>query len=373
MPRPDEGLIHAWLDGQLPSDEAARIEQLAATDPEWAAAVAEARGFVAASSRILSALDNVPAGVIPQRTAPRTVRPLPWWTKVAAAVVIVAGGSVLVVQRSSAPVIATAPVVRVAPPVAGTANAPTPANALQPQAVLNTPTPVTPKNALPRETPRTADAPQRAVSVEANVHAIAGASSEARAAAPPPAPLALQGVVGSQSEASQTRQGMRGDSGRAASQLLGNAIQMMRDAQSKDIAAERVANQAGAAKTFAAAAKPSVADSAVTSMKSATPAAMAAPALRAVGGVAAERATPTRQRIVCYLVRSANAAADAGIVMRFIRMDADTLRLEPALGTSTLRAWAVWSDSVGRGAMTATNDRRGAVPVIVTRSACAVP
>ena len=97
MPRPDEGLIHAWLDGQLPPDEAARIEQLAATDPEWAAAVADARGLVAASSRILSALDRVPAGVVPGRTTSRTSR-LPWWTKIAAAVVVVVGGSVMVMQ-----------------------------------------------------------------------------------------------------------------------------------------------------------------------------------------------------------------------------------------------------------------------------------
>ena len=32
MPQVDEGLIHAWLDGQLPPAEAARVEQLVATD-----------------------------------------------------------------------------------------------------------------------------------------------------------------------------------------------------------------------------------------------------------------------------------------------------------------------------------------------------
>lgn len=66
MSRPDEGMIHAWLDGELDAGESKRIEQLVATDPEWAAAAAEARGLVAASSRILGALDSVPAKVAPK-------------------------------------------------------------------------------------------------------------------------------------------------------------------------------------------------------------------------------------------------------------------------------------------------------------------
>ena len=65
MPPVDEGMIHAWLDGALSASEAARIEQLVASDPAWAAAAAEARGLIAASSRILSSLDAVPAQVVP--------------------------------------------------------------------------------------------------------------------------------------------------------------------------------------------------------------------------------------------------------------------------------------------------------------------
>ncbi|MCX5762329.1 MAG: hypothetical protein NTW72_12660 [Gemmatimonadetes bacterium] len=104
MPRPDEGLIHAWLDGQLPTEEAERIEQLVATDAEWAAAAAEARGLVAASSRIVAALDHVPRGVLPQGaraqgTGSPAVRRLPWWTRMAAAVVLVAGATTVVLQR----------------------------------------------------------------------------------------------------------------------------------------------------------------------------------------------------------------------------------------------------------------------------------
>src|SRR4051812_2046514 len=61
----DEGTIHAWLDGELPPDEAARVEAHAASCAACSALVAEARGFVAASSRIVSALDVVPANVVP--------------------------------------------------------------------------------------------------------------------------------------------------------------------------------------------------------------------------------------------------------------------------------------------------------------------
>ena len=56
----DEGLIHAWLDGQLAGDDATRVERLVATDPAWADAAADARGVIAAGSRILGALDDVP-------------------------------------------------------------------------------------------------------------------------------------------------------------------------------------------------------------------------------------------------------------------------------------------------------------------------
>ncbi|MDQ2767128.1 MAG: carboxypeptidase-like regulatory domain-containing protein [Gemmatimonadota bacterium] len=61
----DEGTIHAWLDGELPSPERETAEAHLAECAQCAAAVAEARGFIAASTRILTALDSVPAGVLP--------------------------------------------------------------------------------------------------------------------------------------------------------------------------------------------------------------------------------------------------------------------------------------------------------------------
>jgi hypothetical protein len=107
MSRPDEGLIHTWLDGECSADEAAYVERMVATDPEWASAVAEARGLIAASSRIVSALDAVPVGVIPAGTkaAPGAEKIAPAsperpandgfrvqpWMKMAAGVVLVAG------------------------------------------------------------------------------------------------------------------------------------------------------------------------------------------------------------------------------------------------------------------------------------------
>jgi hypothetical protein len=65
----EEGTIHAWLDGELAPAERAEAEAHIAECAECAAAVAEARGFIAASSRILTALDSVPGGVLPASSA----------------------------------------------------------------------------------------------------------------------------------------------------------------------------------------------------------------------------------------------------------------------------------------------------------------
>lgn len=72
MQHPDEGTIHAWLDGQLPRDEALEVEAHVAECRECADAVAEARGLIAASSRILTALDSIPREVVPKETRFRT-------------------------------------------------------------------------------------------------------------------------------------------------------------------------------------------------------------------------------------------------------------------------------------------------------------
>ncbi len=70
----DEGTIHAWLDGELPPAEREAAEAHVASCDECKAAVAEARGFIAASSRILTALDAVPGGVLPASTTSSKAR-----------------------------------------------------------------------------------------------------------------------------------------------------------------------------------------------------------------------------------------------------------------------------------------------------------
>ena len=124
MQHPDEGTVHSWLDGALSADEAARVEAHVKDCPECAAAVAEARGFIAASSRILTALDNAPRGVIPARAPKKRVDPIVW--RVAATLLVVAGGTFAVLRSNggkSEPGFTTsetpdsAPVPKFAPPI----------------------------------------------------------------------------------------------------------------------------------------------------------------------------------------------------------------------------------------------------------------
>ena len=106
----DEGTIHAWLDGALSPDESARVDAATNTCAECAALVAEARGLIAASSRILSSLDTVPAGVIPGSSgnvdqlaalrARHSQKKRTWWNDrrivAAASIMFVAGVSTMV-------------------------------------------------------------------------------------------------------------------------------------------------------------------------------------------------------------------------------------------------------------------------------------
>ena len=99
MQHPDEGTIHAWLDGELSPEESAALEAHVAECSECSAMIAEARGLIAASSRIVSALDIIPGGVIPAAAPKRR----PWYAstqlRAAAAVLIVAGASALVMRN----------------------------------------------------------------------------------------------------------------------------------------------------------------------------------------------------------------------------------------------------------------------------------
>jgi Putative zinc-finger len=142
MQHPDEGTIHAWLDGALSAEEAAAIESHVAECEECSAMVAEARGLIAASSRIVSALDIIPGGVIPAAKPRRRAWYMSTQLRAAAAVIVVAGASLLVmrggrkeaVMEESRPTAATvsapAPVAEMKKPEAdfsGTQSKPAPA------------------------------------------------------------------------------------------------------------------------------------------------------------------------------------------------------------------------------------------------------
>ncbi len=102
----DEGTTQAWLDGELAPDDAESAARHVASCAECRALVAEARGLMAGASRIVSALDAGPAGVIPpaQRGPSSTRRT---WRRFAltpmrmsiAATIIVAVGVTITARR----------------------------------------------------------------------------------------------------------------------------------------------------------------------------------------------------------------------------------------------------------------------------------
>src|SRR5438067_13679504 len=94
----DEGTIHAWLDGELSPSDAEQIEAHTRECAECAQRVAEARGLIAASTRILNAVANVPSGVVPSATIPIAPgRSRRWYDRTdlraAAALLVVVGAS----------------------------------------------------------------------------------------------------------------------------------------------------------------------------------------------------------------------------------------------------------------------------------------
>ena len=127
----DEGIIHAWVDdpASIEAGERATIEQHLATCATCASALAEARGLIAASSRLVLALDDLPGRARAIGTAPvrkRWRRPslfvgVPIATLLAASLVMVLlsgrGDKVAVPNHRTANVNAPTPAQdRVAPP-----------------------------------------------------------------------------------------------------------------------------------------------------------------------------------------------------------------------------------------------------------------
>ena len=178
MPHPDESLIHAWLDGELDAAESARVEALVARDLEWAAAAADARGLIAASARIVSALDHVNANVTPKSGSPRRKRS--WWmARVAAALLVVTSSALLLRQgrllqapkepaREQGPAASPAPALSQGAPVA----AATVAAADRPRS--NTPGAETKKGVAPQA------APPKAEVVAVAAESTAGSGSHTR-------------------------------------------------------------------------------------------------------------------------------------------------------------------------------------------------
>lgn len=350
MPRPDEGLIHAWLDGQLPPEEAARIEELAATDPEWAVAVAEARGLVAASSRILSALDHVPVGVVPKRTVARTGQRLPWWMRIAAAAVVVVGGSVVVMQSTPderIPALSTEQ---------GSAQ-PTPDTQMVAADVPVT-TPLVPATATPGTRARVpaaagAGIPAGTVTESADAPAPRRKAFAAQPSAPPavPAPSAKASVAAEQKTAHD---------------------------------AERMVAEMSATKSLVAKAAPSAVPSATqsvapsvapqaqqASMQDLVQAQKSAPAQRGLGGVVALRSAQGQQAILCYRLVP-DSVRGAATIMRTVRMTGDTLYLASLESIPVQRAWLALRDGM-KGAMTTSGDRRSTIRVTAAPTACPAP
>lgn len=108
---PEEGTLHAYIDGELSPVEAATLELHVGECARCAAALAEARGFAAAASRVITTLDAAPASavappapVVVRLSAParRAARPaiirLPYAR--AAALLLLVGGTAFVLDRS---------------------------------------------------------------------------------------------------------------------------------------------------------------------------------------------------------------------------------------------------------------------------------
>jgi Putative zinc-finger len=138
----DEGTIHAWLDGALAAEQAADVERHARDCAECAALVADARGMIAGAARIVSALDDVPAGVIPKQQPATASRSL--WRTLHLTPLRAALAASLMVAAASLAVIRHAPLER-APLVDGPFDArspvPTAAVPAAAQAPAATPTP----------------------------------------------------------------------------------------------------------------------------------------------------------------------------------------------------------------------------------------
>jgi len=149
----DEGTVHAWLDGALPTAEAREVEQHVAECSTCSAMVAEARGLIAGASRIVSSLDVVRGNVIPKKPAAgggksiwHSLHLTPARAALAATVMIAVSTLLTVRHDTSQKMVLTAPA------------AAAPAGPLAEPASADAKLPATPPSPTPTNAPVVADA-----------------------------------------------------------------------------------------------------------------------------------------------------------------------------------------------------------------------
>jgi hypothetical protein len=76
---PDEGTIHAWLDGALSAEESATVDAHVTSCASCASRVAEARGLIAGASRVAGLLDEHPAPIMTPASTPTVGTDLSVW------------------------------------------------------------------------------------------------------------------------------------------------------------------------------------------------------------------------------------------------------------------------------------------------------
>ena len=214
----DEGTIHAWLDGALPAEESAGVERHVAQCKECASLVAEARGMIAGASRIVSALDVVPGGVIPKSSQAKASSTSLWRalrftpSRAALAATLVLAVSAVLARRHATLDTMVPTIPPVAAPIPSAASAAAPVNEvrrepqpaeLQASAKTDKPTPARKavadaRTQKPDSTPvlakaTRADTADTKVALERQV--VAGAPAAPAVVAPPSANAALGGAA----------------------------------------------------------------------------------------------------------------------------------------------------------------------------------
>jgi hypothetical protein len=311
---PDEGTIHAWLDGALDAPESARLEAHVAECASCAARVAEARGLIAGASRVVGLLDDQPAPLIKPASTPtagtdlsvwRLLRVTPARAAIAATLVVAVGialtsGRLGVDSRRTASDTAAVGVARVAAPAA---DAP------------STAAPVAADRAAPLQDSVLNSAIERRLASEQPPRTVAPAPGVAIPAAPAPTAVASS------------------NSGSAEAKVLAGQASMREQRDAAGVRADRT--RAGVGQLSAAATDAS---------ERVNVAAKAADTAVAAGFVARGKALASSVSAgECYLVESATAANWGSVRLpMIIAMDSaarDARILTPSGGETEARAY----------------------------------